>query len=436
VAPRTAAAFIKTLNRLKAGSHVALGVSGGGDSLGLLVLAAKASQLKNAPKFSILTVDHGLRPEARLEAKRVAAACKEFGLKHVTLKAKEKLSARDIQQQARVLRYALMAAWCAAHKAGALVLAHHQDDQAETILMRLARGSGVNGLSGMAEKQVLATQAGDLVLLRPFLKWRGAELKQLARKAGLLAAEDPSNFDRQYERVRWRQALPELAEAGLSVEALSSLADTMREVRTSLDSQLMTWLETHATWHDYGVLCLSSDAYKGFDEPARTRLVAAFVRYFGAHAHPLKRAQIEAFAARPLLAASGGATLGGAQMRWRRDRVFIGRELAACPTRLAIGAKAMLWDNRMSIKTREKGLFVAPLGQAGMQALRDASARKGWTGSFDRSLPACYIAALPAFFKGNRMVACPSIEPKAGFWVTPVYSQGLYLTILRGGQDW
>ena len=69
---------------------MALGVSGGGDSLGLLVLAAKASQLKNAPKFSILTVDHGLRPEARLEAKRVAAACKEFGLKHVTLKAKEK----------------------------------------------------------------------------------------------------------------------------------------------------------------------------------------------------------------------------------------------------------------------------------------------------------------------------------------------------------
>ena len=433
---KTPAAFLKTINRLHAGAHVALAVSGGGDSLGLLALAAKAKSLKNAPKFSVLTVDHGLRPEARREAKAVANACKMFGLKQVTLRAKEKLAPRDIQQQARFLRYGLMAAWCARHKAEALVLAHHQDDQAETVLMRLARGSGVNGLSGMAEKQLLTTPSGELVLLRPFLAWRGAELKNIAKKAGLQAGEDPSNGDRAYERVRWRQALPQLAEAGLSVEALSALADTMRDVRTSLDAQLVTWLETHARWHDYGVLCLSREAYKALEAPARARLVAAFVRYFGAHTHPLKRAQMHAFAARPLQASSGGATLGGAQLRWRREVVFLGRELAACPPRAPVGAKAMVWDNRMRVKTTQKGLFVAPLGQAGMQALREAGATTAQKGKFDTSLPACYIAALPAFFKGKRLVACANIEPKTGFWARSVYSQDLYLQILRGGQHW
>ncbi|MBT5157275.1 MAG: tRNA lysidine(34) synthetase TilS [Rhodobiaceae bacterium] len=436
MAPRTAAGFLKTLSRLKAGAHVALGVSGGGDSLGLLALAAKAQNLKKAPQFSVLTVDHGLRPEARAEAKRVAAACKKLGLKQVTLRAKEKLSASDVQQQARLLRYRLMAQWCARHKAEALVLAHHQDDQAETVLMRLARGSGVNGLSGMAEKQILSTPAGDLVLLRPFLTWRGSDLKRLAEKSGLLAEQDPSNHDRQFERVRWRQALPKLAEAGLSVEALSALAETMREVRTTLDAQLLTWLETHATWHEYGVLCLPRAPYTRLGDASRTRLMAAFVRYFGAHAHPLKRAQMHAFAARPLDSASGGATLGGAQMRWRQKTVFIGRELAACPAPMPIGSQASLWDHRWLLKSREKGLFVAPLGQAGLQGLRDGAEKNSGQRTLDKALPACYAAALPAFFKGERWMACPTIAPKTGFSATQLAAEGLFLRILRGGQHW
>jgi tRNA(Ile)-lysidine synthase len=436
VVAKTPAAFLKTLTRLRAGAHVALAVSGGGDSLGLLALAAKAKDLKGAPKFSVLTVDHGLRPEARLEAKSVGQACKELGLKHVTLRANEKLATQDIQQQARLLRYGLMAQWSVRHKAQALVLAHHQDDQAETVLMRLARGSGVNGLSGMAEKQILGTQFGDLVLLRPFLAWRGVELKKIAKKAGLQAGEDPSNSDRQFERVRWRQALPQLAQAGLNVEALSGLADTMREVRTSLDAQLVAWLNAHATWHAFGVLCLSKPAYLELDVALKQRLMAAFVRYFGAQKHPLKRAQIEAFAARPHASVAGGATLGGAQMRWRQHSVFLGREVAACRDPMPVTSKPALWDNRMQVKTQEKGLFVAPLGAEGMQALRDARGPKAAKARFDAALPACYIAALPAFYRGKRRLACPSLEPKTGFSVASVYSQELYLTILRGGQHW
>jgi len=90
----------------------------------------------------------------------------------------------------------------------------------------------------------------------------------------------------------------------------------------------------------------------------------------------------------------------------------------------------------MQVKTQEKGLFVAPLGAEGMQALRDARGPKAAKARFDAALPACYIAALPAFYRGKRRLACPSLEPKTGFSVASVYSQELYLTILRGGQHW
>ena len=125
------------------------------------------------------------------------------------------LGAGGIQQAARELRYRLMAGWCAKRKIRALIVAHHQRDQAETILMRLARGSGVDGLSGMAPVQKLETSAGDLHILRPFLETDPKLLSDVVRRAKFDWVEDPSNMDEQFERVRWRQAENMLDELGL-----------------------------------------------------------------------------------------------------------------------------------------------------------------------------------------------------------------------------
>ncbi len=429
MALKTPADFIKTLSRLDAGTHVALAVSGGGDSMGLLALAARSARLKNAPRFSVLTVDHGLRKAARAEAKMVARVCADLGLKHVTLRDTQKLSGRDIQQQARRLRYRLMAAWCARHKAQSLVLAHHQDDQAETVLMRLAKGSGINGLAGMAEKQKLATSVGDLVLLRPFLGMPSAQLKRWAQQAKLPISDDPSNVDAQFERVRWRQAMPHLADLGMDAAALGGLADDMRAVRRALDGQLLDWLDAHAQWHDYGVLCLPRAAYMALDDGLKTRLMAAFVRFFGGHEHPLKRARIRAFATRPEMRPSGAATLGGAHLRWRGKTMFLGRELAACqPHELTHGVQ--LWDNRFFVKAKKtkNNLFVAPLGRQGVQDLRDGGS------VFDKAVPACYYAVLPAFFSAKKRLACPLMVPQTGFSAKSVYSKALFRDILSGGQ--
>lgn len=397
--------------------------------MGMLAVAAAAKNLPDAPRFSVLTVDHGVRPEAAAEASMVAESCAKLGLPHYVLSADRHLETADLQQKARQMRYALMARWCAEQAADALAVAHHQDDQAETVLMRLARGSGVNGLGGMRPRQLLQTEAGPLLVLRPFLGLRGGLLKRDASAAGLPSAADPSNADRRFERVRWRQDLPRLAACGLGVEALCGLADDMQAVQAALDEKLQTWMTAHARWHCYGVLLLPRDAYLDLPATLRHRLMSACVQHFGGAEHPPKRTRLARFAARPASALHGAATLGGVQMRWRQAQLFIGREAVACP-RGELTRGDMIWDRRFVMQADRSGLNVAPLAASGVRALRAAGA------VFDKTVPACYLAALPAFFDGQTLLACAIVRPETGFRSDCVEFKTMCRDILQGRQDW
>jgi tRNA(Ile)-lysidine synthase len=195
--------FRRNLDLLvKPGTRLGVAVSGGPDSLALLLLAAAA----RPGEVEAATVDHALRPEARAEAEMVTALCERLGVPHsiLTVEWGEKPETA-IQERARKARYALLGEWAKEHDIAGVLIAHHVDDQAETFIMRLARGAGVKGLAG---KRRLATAPGTrIALVRPLLGWRRSELEQLCAEAGLSPAADPSNEDGQFERVRVRQAL-------------------------------------------------------------------------------------------------------------------------------------------------------------------------------------------------------------------------------------
>lgn len=159
-----------------------------------------------APRnFQVATVDHGLRAESAGEAAMVAAICAERGIAHRTLTLSlEKGSA--VQERARAARYRALAEWAQAEQLAAIVTAHHADDQAETMVMRLNRGVGLRGLAAMRPAAQVPGAPG-LPLLRPFLSWRRADLQAVVDVSGLAAADDPSNRDPGYERVRMRDAL-------------------------------------------------------------------------------------------------------------------------------------------------------------------------------------------------------------------------------------
>lgn len=195
--------FAADLGRLAPkGARLGVAVSGGPDSLALLLLACAA----RPGNVEAATVDHKLRPGSAKEAKMVAEVCKALEIPHATLDAAWKRKPQTgIQERARAERYRLLGGWLTDRGLDDLLTAHHLDDQAETFLMRLNRGAGARGLAGM--RPLAPVPGGHARLLRPLLGWRRSELSKICEDAGLAPSEDPSNSDEQFERVRVRKAL-------------------------------------------------------------------------------------------------------------------------------------------------------------------------------------------------------------------------------------
>lgn len=211
------------------GTRFGVAVSGGPDSLALLLLAASA----RPGEFEAATVDHGLRPESAAEAEMVAELCEELDVPHATLAIEWDVPpASAIQEQARAVRYGALAAWMHDRDIGALLTAHQLDDQAETLVMRLNRGSGVRGLAGMRRKSKVP-DSPDLALLRPLLSWRRAELERICSDASVEPVSDPSNLEERFERIRIRQALA--AADWLDPEALARSAENLGWSDDALD---------------------------------------------------------------------------------------------------------------------------------------------------------------------------------------------------------
>jgi tRNA(Ile)-lysidine synthase len=202
-----------------------LAVSGGPDSLALMLLAAEWARRPGRPALTVYTVDHRLRPEAAAEAAMVVRETEALGLPVRSLRWEGDKPTTGIQAAARIARYRLMAAAMEADGVAILVTAHHLADQAETVLMRMAHGSGIEGLRGMDRLSLV--EGCDVY--RPLLGVRPEVLREIVAAAGLSPAMDPSNLDEDYERVRWRLMLPALDAMGLTLERLQTFARRMDE---------------------------------------------------------------------------------------------------------------------------------------------------------------------------------------------------------------
>lgn len=228
--------FKQALDRLNAdGKRIGLAVSGGPDSMAMLLLAHAAIP----GRFEVATVNHGLRPEAADECALVAAACAERGVDCAELPVS--VGSGNVQAMAREARYAALCGWADVTGLRFIATAHHIDDQAETLLMRLNRGSGVAGLSGVQEVHwPLGFDAG---VIRPLLGFRRGELHAIVDAAGLVVAQDPSNADERFDRVRMRNAL-----AGadwLDVAAVAHAARNLAEAYAALQDYAQVLWQTH-----------------------------------------------------------------------------------------------------------------------------------------------------------------------------------------------
>jgi tRNA(Ile)-lysidine synthase len=337
-----------------------------------------------------LSIDHRLRPESAGEIRQVAHWLKVRGIPHVSLawQRPDGKPVAALQARARAARYELLGHWCRSHGVLHLALAHHARDQAETVLMRLARGGGSDGLAGMS---AIATREG-VRLIRPLLAIEPARLRATleAERQGWI--EDPSNANPLFERVRWRHLIP----AG-SVAAVASAAREIGYERTRREGMLADLL---ACVHldPAGFMALPLAALLAAPADTVERALARCLIVIGGEAYAPNQASL-ARLRDSLVSGSKARTLGGCRLLCQDGRLFIFREPAAADQRLTVRrGQSVCWDSRFELIAGSAG-EIARLGESGWASLT-ADERP-------RSLPRDAALALPALWRSKQRTGRP-----------------------------
>lgn len=391
------------LGPFERGPHVAVAVSGGADSMALLLLAQEwAVSLKG--RVTALTVDHGLRQAAAREAKQVAHWCRSRGIAHRTLVWRGDKPSGDIQASARAARYRLLEEWCANAGVFHLLLAHHQDDQAETFLLRLARGSGLDGLAAIAP----VAERPDCRLLRPLLAWPHARLVATLTARGQKWLDDPSNENVRYARVRMRKSAGMLAGEGLTPERLAATARRLARARQALELSWARLLARAATPDPAGFVRLDPGRLAAASEELGLRALAAVLTAVGGADYPPRLERLERLYRDIAHGVLGrGRTLGGCRIVPYRGTLLVCREgkKLAPPAPARPGAK-INWDGRFSLRpapNAPKGRF---LGAVGPVKVKDAT----------RDVPAIARIGAAALRDVRGIIAAPGLgfAPRGG----------------------
>jgi len=363
----------------------------------------------------IVTVDHGLRTESAAEARMVAEECAALGWPHATLRWQWD-GRGNVQDAARRARLSLIDRW-RGHVTHVL-LAHTEDDQAETVLMRLARGSGVDGLAGMRPSRYVTQSPlgttdlsdfdGDIPpnakktdgfhVVRPCLGLSRCDLRHYASALKGTWVEDPTNEDRSFERVRIRHLLKLLGEEGITSSVLAGTARRMARAQHGLQARLCDVVDRVCSDAPLGQVRIERDGFAALDAETQMRLLTSALRYVAAAEYRPRASASEALLARVLSGGSG--TLHGAEVLVEADHLRVIREWAAVRDTEAQPGEP--WDGQWVLDQEmgASGNNVRALGTKGWQQIEHRS---------DMALP--YRAALssPALWRECHLIACPAL---------------------------
>lgn len=389
------------------GAALAVGCSGGPDSMALTLLLHDYCAERAIP-LTALIVDHALRPDSGQEAAGVRHTLQKAGVAAEVLTRNGAPITSDIQNQARQARFDLMAGWCRAHDVRTLYLAHHRDDQAETVVMRLIRGSGVDGLAAMAPVDDL----DGLTLVRPLLEVAKQRLVETVEASGIPYVLDPSNDSDAFTRVRVRKIMDLLAEEGLTDARLVATAAHMRRARTALDTDVRHFLDRSARCHDVGACDMDLAAYRALPEEVALRVLT---RLIGLVSDTIYRPRYERLAKVHTAIISGKGidrTLAGCHMLGRADRIWFARELHAAQPALGLPKNGTaVWDGRFRIETQAaaSGLTIRPMGEDGWRQWREGVRPDPELLDIAAGFPGAVRHAAPALWQGETLL-CPLFE--------------------------
>ncbi|MDP2737738.1 MAG: tRNA lysidine(34) synthetase TilS [Pseudorhodobacter sp.] len=387
-------------------ARLGVAVSGGGDSMALMHLLADWAG-RGGPQVAVVSLDHGLRPEAAAEVAMVARAARALGLAHSTLVWGGWDGQGNLMQEARRARYRLIGDWARQAGLDAVALGHTADDQSETFFMRLARGAGVDGLSGMAPER----EAGGMLWLRPLLGATRADLRAYLRARNVVWVDDPTNEDAAYERIRARAAMASLAPLGITAAGVAEVTAHLREVRSALTVQTHAAAQALARLQA-GDVVIDRAGLAALPAEIRRRLLAHCLRWIASAEHGPRGPALAAFSETVL--AGETATLHGCLALTEGAALRLCREVSAVGAPVAPGA---LWDGRWLLRGPR-------MAEAEVRALGDAGQRTclNWRAT---GRPRAALRADPAVWRDDELIAAPL----AGM------GNGWHAELVRGGDD-
>ncbi len=389
---------------------IAVAVSGGADSLALALLMGQIC------KIETVTVDHGLRAEAADEARFVGDVMARHSIAHTVLRWKGDKPTANVQAAARTARYELIQNWCVDKKITNLALAHHMDDQAETFLMRLSRGSGVYGLASMSEQSPLIGGLGNITVLRPLLHINKERLKATLVSMKQDWVEDPSNADLQYDRIKAREYLANPPLLNLDSLKLAQTAERMQRAKEALDHYATELLAAAVVVYPAGYADLDVNILHCAPEETGLRALARLVRHISGGAYSPRLNKLER--AYKALSESGfsGQTLSGCQFSVFGSAVTVERESDAVDSSPLSGQG--LWDGRFIISKSGQGQ-VKKLGEDGWVQIKEMDSNL-------KNTPIAYNTrlSLPALWHEDKVIAQPHLGFGEGLKAqfSPIYA--------------
>ena len=400
ITKREFVALMTDIGPFESEPHLAIACSGGADSMALTLLADGWARAQGG-RATALVVDHGIRTNSRKEAETVAGELKRCGVSCKVLRNTDAIGSGDIQAAARHVRYALLQDWCVANGVLHLAVAHHQEDQAETVLLRLARGSGNDGLAAMAP----IAETSRIRILRPLLNVPQARLRATLAHFKAKHVEDPSNDDAHFARARMRALAPSLAAEGLTAQRLAETASRMARARNALENDVATTLGRAATVDPLGYCRVDPGYLLQVPEETALRALARLLMCVGGNAYTPRLAQLERLHEWLQSGAEGGGrTLAGCKAMRRGDELLVCREASAAIEVLPARGE-LVWDGRFRLRLGARRIGeVRRLGSEGWRQATDLAPalRKS-------SLPAAVRTALPAIWKNDSLRSVPHL---------------------------
>jgi len=372
---------------------LAIAVSGGADSMALLLLAQDWVK-ENGGSIVALTVDHGLRPGSAAEALQVQGWCKTLGIAHHILTWSPPALASAIPMQAREARYRLMSDWCCAHHILHLLTAHHQGDQAETLLLRTARGSFIDGLACMAPVKPLH----GIRLLRPLLSTSRLQLESFLLERNQPWLEDPTNRNLDYTRNLLRHKLPTA-----KVEQASQLANEFAKYRNLLECKLANKLTNGTSIFPEAYVAIALSLFKTLPPECALRALSHLIVTLTGQDYPPRTEKLERLYEEIMSdAITKRRAFSGLIFAYQQKegQLLVTREPNATEPPLAIKAQEKrLWDRRFWV-TADKDCELRPLGADGLKLL----------GATRLDLPKAVLVTLPSFWRLEELLAVPHIQ--------------------------